>query len=222
MKSGGVPRAVLFDWDNTLVDNWAVVRSALNATLEAHGHAPWTVAETRRRVARSSADSFPALFGDRWEEAQAMFYERFAATHLDGLEPRGGAATLLHELGGANIYTGVVSNKRGDLVRTEAAALGWSGYFGRIVGAGDAAADKPALAAVDTALEGSAAQRGPSIWFVGDSAIDMECARNADCTAVLLDDGHFSRSEIDALQPDLTLSGCRDLAALVRDRIATI
>ncbi|WP_256380080.1 hypothetical protein [Azospirillum sp. TSH58] len=25
-----LPRAVLYDWDNTLVDNWGTVRAALN------------------------------------------------------------------------------------------------------------------------------------------------------------------------------------------------
>src|SRR4029079_2421978 len=37
------PRAVLFDWDNTLVDNWATITEAFNATLTAMGHRPWTI-----------------------------------------------------------------------------------------------------------------------------------------------------------------------------------
>ena len=48
------PRAILFDWDNTLVDNWAVIHTALNAALTAMGHTPWTFADTKRRV-RASA-----------------------------------------------------------------------------------------------------------------------------------------------------------------------
>ncbi|HEY6335247.1 MAG TPA: hypothetical protein VI113_05115, partial [Alphaproteobacteria bacterium] len=41
------PRALLFDWDSTLVDNWRSIETALNATLVAMGHAPWTAEETR-------------------------------------------------------------------------------------------------------------------------------------------------------------------------------
>ena len=48
-----LPRAVLFDWDNTLVDNWPTIHDALNATFEAMGHPTWTLAETRERVRAS-------------------------------------------------------------------------------------------------------------------------------------------------------------------------
>jgi len=44
-----MPRAVLFDWDNTLVDNWPTIHDALNATFAAMGHPAWTLAETRER-----------------------------------------------------------------------------------------------------------------------------------------------------------------------------
>ena len=40
------PKAVLFDWDNTLVDSWAVIHAALNETLTAMDHPNWTRAET--------------------------------------------------------------------------------------------------------------------------------------------------------------------------------
>jgi phosphoglycolate phosphatase len=32
-----LPKAVIFDWDNTLVDSWPVIHHALNETLEAYG-----------------------------------------------------------------------------------------------------------------------------------------------------------------------------------------
>jgi phosphoglycolate phosphatase len=71
------PRAVLFDWDNTLVDNWATITEAFNATLTAMGHRPWTIEETRARVRASLRDSFPKLFGERWEEAKRIYIDTF-------------------------------------------------------------------------------------------------------------------------------------------------
>ena len=44
------PRAILFDWDNTLVESWGVIHEALNLTLAAMGHAHWTREETEKRV----------------------------------------------------------------------------------------------------------------------------------------------------------------------------
>jgi phosphoglycolate phosphatase len=82
----------------------------------------------------------------------------------------------------------VVSNKTGELLRREVARLGWSALFGSVVGAGDAAADKPASEPVHLALAPSGVTPGEAVWFVGDTAVDMECARNSGCTAVLLGD----------------------------------
>ena len=137
-------RAIIFDWDNTLIDSWHAILDAQNHTLIAFGLEPWTLEETRQRVRGSMRESFPALFGARWREAGEVFYRRFTERHMQTLQPLPGAAALLEELHGSGLYLAVVSNKKGDYLRKEAAHLGWDRYFGRIVGAFDAARDKPA------------------------------------------------------------------------------
>ncbi|MCB2102324.1 MAG: HAD family hydrolase [Rhodobacterales bacterium] len=180
------PRAVIFDWDNTLVDTWPTIHDALDHTFRAYGLKPWTLEETRARVRRSMRESFPPLFGDRWEEAGQVFYARFQARHLDTLTPLDGAAEMLEALQAAGCYLAVVSNKTGRLLRREADHLGWSGRFGRLVGAGDTARDKPAVDPVDLALDGTGIPRGDDVWFAGDTDVDLECARAAACRPVLV------------------------------------
>jgi len=213
-----LPQAVLFDWDNTLVDNWPTIHDALNATFEAMGHPPWTLAQTRERVRASLRDSFPVLFGERWEAARDVFYARFEARHLETLVPLPGAERLLNALRGRGVYLGVVSNKTGRYLRKEAAALGWGRYLGRLVGAQDAVRDKPDRAAVDLALTDTGFAAGPTVWLVGDTAMDMHCAHAAGCTAVLVgaaapgDDfsaapPHFHVDDLDAVAGLLGISG---------------
>jgi phosphoglycolate phosphatase len=84
------------------------------------------------------------------------------------------------------IYLGIVSNKTGELLRREVAGLGWLPFFGSVVGAGDAPIDKPAREPVHLALAPSGVAPGEEVWFVGDTAVDMECASNSGCVAVLL------------------------------------
>lgn len=180
------PRAAIFDWDNTLIDSWAIIHDAMNVTLAAMDHPLWTYDETRARVRRSLREAFPELFGGRWEEARDIFYGRFRAIHLDALTALPGAESLLASLAGQGIWLCVVSNKNGDHLRAEARHLGWDRYFGRIVGATDAAKDKPAPEPVHMALDGSGVPPGREVWFVGDTAIDMECANNAGCVPVLV------------------------------------
>jgi phosphoglycolate phosphatase len=184
--SAELPRAVLFDWDNTLVDNWPTIHDALNATLAAMGHPTWTLAETRERVRASLRDSFPKMFGPRWEAARDIFYARFEARHIETLVPLPGAPELLNALHARGVYLGVVSNKTGRYLRKEAAALGWTRWLGRLVGAQDAAVDKPDRAPVDLALADTGVAPGPAVWFVGDTAMDMRCAHAAGCTAILV------------------------------------
>ena len=97
------PTAVLFDWDNTLVDSWAVIHAALNETFVAMGHPSWTRAETEARVRGSLRDTFPAMFGDRWQEAEKIFYDAFGRLHLESLTPLPGAAALLSQLAEAEL-----------------------------------------------------------------------------------------------------------------------
>ncbi|MBV9553942.1 MAG: HAD hydrolase-like protein [Alphaproteobacteria bacterium] len=180
------PRAIIFDWDNTLVDTWATIHDALNFLMAAMERPLWTIEETRRRVRLSLREAFPAIFGNRWEEARDIYIDRFRTIHLERLTPLPGRETMLRALGADGHYLGVVSNKTGAVLRSEAAHLGWTPFFGAIVGAGDAHADKPHCAPVELALRPSGVAPGPDVWFVGDTAVDMECALAAGCVPVLL------------------------------------
>ena len=209
------PRALLFDWDNTLVDSWDTIHAALVVTFEAMGHEPWTMAETKLRVARSLRDSFPALFGERWEEARQLYLDTFTAIHLDRLKPIEGAEALLGELAAAGFYLAVVSNKTGRVLRREADHLGWTRYFGRLVGAGDAAVDKPMAAPVLLALDGSGISCAET-WYVGDTALDLECAKNAGCVGVLLGARALEEESFARFPPALHARSCMALEEYVR------
>lgn len=211
------PRALLFDWDNTLVDTWVVIHHALNVTQEAMGQAPWTLEETRVRVRASARDSFPQLFGGRADEAMTVFYDTYEREHLSRLQALPGAEAMLADLADGSHYLGVVSNKKGSVLRREAAHLGWDRWFGRLVGAEDAVADKPARAAVDLALESSGLGAGPEVWFVGDTDIDMTCAHAAGCTAILLREAAPAPGEFGAHPPSRHAATCAELMACIRE-----
>ncbi len=216
------PRAILFDWDNTLVDNWPTIHRAMNVTLTAMGHSPWSFEKTLASVRQSMRDSFPRLFGERWEAAREVFYDTFKAAHLDELEVVQGAAEALHQLTAAGIPLGVVSNKTGALLRAESAQLGWDGYFGVLVGAGDAPVDKPDPAPIQMALEALGLAAGPDAWYVGDAAIDMTCAHAAGCSAVLITAGRVHPEEAIDPPPDRHVKSFIELVTLAAPQQITI
>ncbi|MDW8444118.1 MAG: HAD family hydrolase [Acetobacteraceae bacterium] len=182
------PRAILFDWDNTLVDAWPGVTQALAETFSAFGLRPWSIAEVRGRVRRSLRDTFPDLFGEAWERARDIFYEALERSHLQHVTPLPGAAQTLERARDLGLPLAVVSNKTGRYLRREAEALGWSRHFAALIGAGDAEADKPDPAPFRLALAAIGAAATDAIWYVGDTALDMQAARRSGLLPVLIGD----------------------------------
>jgi len=205
------PDAVLWDWDNTLVDGWAAIEAGLAATFRAFGMPVWDRTQVLANVRGSLRDTFPGMFGADWERARDIFYAEVTACHLGVLNPMPGAAAAIAAAGRV-APQGVVSNKQGPLLRAEAAHLGWAGQFGALVGAGDAAADKPDPAPMLMALGEMGVRPSPSVWYVGDTALDMQAARRAGFRAVLLGDaGHDGG--IATAAPDLHFAHGDALAA---------
>ncbi len=205
------PKAMIYDWDNTLVDNWAAIHHALNTTLSAMGQEEWSFQETLQRVRASMRDSFPKLFGDRVEEARDIFYSTFESHHIQSLNVLEGAHDVLDMGLQANLYQAVVSNKRGDFLRKECAHLGWTHFFGALIGANDAPKDKPDSAPILQALQPASLKPGKDIWYIGDSPIDIECARNAGCTAILVWEHIDLSQELQTSPPDYHFSDLRNL-----------
>ncbi len=211
------PRAILFDWDNTLVDTWPCIGRATNITLQAMGLAPWGEEEIRARVAGSLRDTFPKIYGERWEEAREIYYKAFGDVHLDMLTCLAGAEDLLNAVTDAGLYLGVVSNKTGRYLRAEADHLGWTRFFGNIVGAQDASRDKPDPEPVHLALSTGNIPAGADVWFVGDAPIDVACGRAAGCTTIMV--GPPPATLVTA-PAHAYVKDCAALAALVRAHLA--
>lgn len=202
------PRAVVFDWDNTLVDSWAAIGEAMNVVLRAFGRVEWSHEEVKTRSNRALRDSFPELFGAEWERARDIYRAHYRAIHLLRLKPLDGAAALLQELGEREVPLFVVSNKLGALLRLEAEALGWTERFVALFGSLDAARDKPERDPVDAALAlGQLKADDAAIWFVGDTPVDVQCARNSGCTPVML----YNQPDAVRLGVDLAFSDCHAL-----------
>ena len=214
MLTASRPSVLLYDWDNTLVDGWAGITGALNAVFAAFGHQLWTVEDTRNRVRVSLRESFPVMFGDQWERARDIFYAALTEQHLDHVTAMPGVPALLEA--GSAWPQGVVSNKAGAFLRREVIHLGWSGYFGPVIGAGDAGADKPDPAPIYLALSQLGHSADGSVWYMGDTALDMQAARAAGVTAVLVGNADHDGG-VERAAPHLHFPSTYDLCARLRD-----
>lgn len=212
---GAPPRAVLFDWDNTLVNTWPTIVECYHDTFTALGLTPWTALEVQDRAHGSLRDVFPSLFGPRAGEAERIFYETFHRIHLERLEPLPGAVALLERCRDLGFYVAVVSNKVGDNLRAELAHLGWERWIVRAVGAKDARRDKPAPDPIFMALDGTGIAPDDTVWMVGDTLADLKCAYAAGCFPVLVGGAEQLSAALLDHPPRLRVRNCNELMALL-------
>lgn len=180
------PDAILFDWDNTIVDSWRTSYQAVNNTFAHFGKDPMTESEFLMVPQTSLKDNLPLLFGDDATEAEHFYYHFYGQIHLKELTILPGVLSLIQTIDAAGIPMAIVSNKTGKMLRTEVDFLNWNRYFEIVVGSRDLEHDKPSPVPALFALDACGVEPSKKVFFVGDSAVDVACARASGLTPVLI------------------------------------
>ncbi len=206
------PQAVLFDWDGTLADTLQGVQIAHNYVRETYGLKPWDEKEFAEHTKHSSRELYPRIYGDKSPEAMQRLLDYLETHHLKYLSALPEAQSLLLFLKGKGVPMAVVSNKRHEIVTREVAHLGWNDFFFRVLGAGQAARDKPAgdpvLLALKSAPQAVSAEK---TWFVGDTETDLLAAQDAGCPSLFLTHGRDREDLLSKYRPLVVARDCMDL-----------
>ena len=166
------PNAVIFDWDNTLVDTFPFIIMAHNFARTSFGLEEIEIHEAQHFMHHSTKETYPLWFFEKADEALKILYDFYAKNHLQHLSLIDTSEDILKLLSQKNIPVGLISNKRGDMLRKEIEHLGWNKYFKSIIGSCDAEKDKPDAAPANMALKEMAISND-NIWYVGDSESDF-------------------------------------------------
>ena len=209
-----IPQKVFFDWDGTLVDSFLFLHAAHNYARQQLGIEPFAVEEFEGYFGQPREILYVKIYGDQSEEAKTHFEHYVRSNHLDGLHPIDGALEVLQTLEKLNIPCGVVTNKKRTLVEAEIKAFGWSDYFDVLIGAADAANDKPSpdplLMAMDRSTQVLDTEQ---VWFVGDTDNDTACSNAVGTKTILILDPvkeHKKTEEIlGNYHIDLHVSDCK-------------
>ena len=208
-----LPTSVIFDFDNTLVATLPAIHAAFNDTLEFYGLKKWTSEELLNNIKFSPREYLPKIVGvDKAKDAADYYLEAYQKRSNNLIKPIDKAVELIEHLLAQQIPLFIVSNKRGKLLRREVLdLLGWEKYFQKIVGSEDCAHDKPHPSVVEYAL---GQKPNKSVWFIGDSDVDITCALNSGCLAILINGDKNLKLEH---QPDFQYSCLDSFLAEIRN-----
>ncbi len=188
------PSAVVFDLDGTLVDTAPDLGRALNVLLAERGRPPISLDGIRRLVGEGAARLVERGFiaSGGLPEDLTILTRRFVAIYSEGIarlsRPFPGVVDTLGLLRHAGIALGICTNKPDGLTRQLLDALDLAQYFSAIAG-GDVPARKPdARHLLGVLAELAAAPAG--CLMVGDSANDVNVARNAHVPVVVVSYGY--------------------------------
>jgi len=180
------PDAIIFDWDNTLVDTWPLIHLAINQTMAHMNQELWSLEKIRDTVHKSMRESFPDIFGSNWEKAGEFYRQSYHQLNIENIAFLKDSLNLIKLIHQLNIPQFIVSNKIGATLRKEVKKLQVDKLFFSIIGAQDADADKPSSSPVELALMSSGIDlKKHHLWFVGDTIADIECAYNIGATPIL-------------------------------------
>lgn len=180
------PKAIIFDWDNTLVDTWPLIHRAINNTMRFMNQEEWSLKKVKDNVHKSMRESFPIMFGDNWQKAGEVYKNSYRSIHLSELILLPGALELVNKLQEENILAIIVSNKIGITLRKEVKNLNITEKFFSVIGSMDASQDKPHRAPLDLALSASDINLDRDhVWFIGDTVADIDCAYNTNCQPII-------------------------------------
>ncbi|WP_235111259.1 HAD family hydrolase [Ehrlichia muris] len=177
------PTTVIFDWYNTLINTSINInRITFNQVLDKMGHKNIDL----DCIPSSTIPKYLTTFlGKRWKEAITLYENSLEKSQeLDSFILNDGAIELLDTLKENNITMAIVSNKNGKNLRSEVHHKNLTHYFDSIIGAGDTGATKPSPEPVLAALTNINVQPSKEVFFIGDSASDIQSAIDAGCLPI--------------------------------------
>jgi phosphoglycolate phosphatase len=222
-------RLVLFDVDGTLVTAHGAGRLALGHALEqVYGTTgPIATYDFRGRTDPRIVTDLMAAAGVAPDVVQARLADCFAAyvRELAGLVGAGGRVSvlpgvrpLLDALAARDdVLVGLVTGNIAEGARVKLAPTGlWPRFRVGAFGSDDPDRRRlPALAAARArGLLGDAGDVGP-VMVVGDTPLDVDCARACGAIAVAVATGQHRADELAACDPDLLFADFSDVAAAV-------
>ena len=180
-------KVVVFDWDNTLVESRSTLEFCVNQVLQKYNLPEWKISKEKRDDNLSFRDNFPLIFGENAVEAYELYRKIYLENVQNFITVFDGVFDLVNLFKNNRIPLVIMSNKDRLLFDYEYKFFFKDSDFVRIVCGHEAEHDKPHSAQLLYGLKNLIKKEDISeetVWVVGDSPVDSDCAKNSGAKAI--------------------------------------
>ncbi len=208
---------LIFDLDGTLIDSKRDLADSVNA-MRTHLGEPLLADETVYSYVGNGAPvlvrrALPGRDEEEIERGLKFFLEYYRDHMLDATTLYPGVREALDELLAADVKMAVLTNKPVRFSEHLIKGLGLDGHFFRIYGGNSFEEKKPHPKGIELLMEESGIGRDRTI-MVGDSAVDVMTARNAQVRACGVSWG-FQPETFAEAPPDFVIDDLSELVGMV-------
>ena len=209
---------LIFDLDGTLIDSKLDLAHAVNATREHFGLPPLDLETVGTYIGNGAPVLIRRAMGAEASQADVdkalEFFMAYYGDHkLDNTRAYPGILEALEALHQASVRMAVLTNKPSRISGRIIEGLGLSKYFLRVYGGNSFDRKKPDPLGVETLLAETGVPKDRAL-MVGDSAVDVQTARNAGVKVCGVTYG-FQPESFAADPPDMIVNRPEELARAV-------
>lgn len=216
-RLGGGIRAVVFDFDNTLVDASEAICHSFQSALATRGHPVLSTEAVRAMIGRPLVEMFArTLPGATDEEVRACvdrYREVFLPISLQMSRPLPALRKCLDRLA-PSCRMAIATNRTSNSALHILEGFGLLPYFKAVIGIDGVQRTKPHPEAIRAALARLDAAPEEAVT-VGDTVEDIEAGRAAGTATVAITTGFCSRARLEAARPDALIDRLDELPALL-------
>jgi phosphoglycolate phosphatase len=204
---------LVFDLDGTLVDSQRDLADSVNATRAWMGLGPLPLDIVARYVGNGAPvliqRALPDAGQEDWARGLKYFLDYYREHMLDSTALYPGVQEALDQLHAERVPLAVLTNKPIRFTLQMLEGLGIDLHFFRVYGGNSFSEKKPDPVGLNALVAESGADRSRTI-MVGDSAVDVETARNAGVQACGVRWG-FQPETFASSPPDFLIADMREL-----------
>jgi 2-phosphoglycolate phosphatase len=189
-------KAVIFDLDGTLVDDYGTIQEALNYVMSNLGLCQQTVESVKKGVGLGLEDMLARFVPEqKVEDAVLMYREKYSKIIGKHTRTLPFVEQTLQQLKQLDIKIAVASNKAGDFSRQIVKILSLHRYIDVVLCGDDIKSHKPDPKILFEIMNQLGVKKENTL-YVGDMTVDVETGRNAGVETILVLTGSHRLDEL--------------------------